>query len=341
MNEETLDWLLEKENPSVRYFALRDLLDRPEDDREVRAAHRAIMRSAPVQKILAAQKPEGYWFKPGAGYSPKYESTVWQILFLAELGADGRAKAVRRGCEYLLEHAQSKSGGFSAGQNAPPSYAIHCLNGNLIWSLVALGFAGDARILSGVLSDSRRKWSRRIARAVDWLAGSITGDDFEWFNALVPGSGFKCGINDKQPCAWGAVKSLRALANLPPALQSSKVKKAIAMAVEFLLSRDLAKADYPYTRRVSGEWFKFGFPLSYTSDVLETLLALAQAGHARDPRLQNAIELVLSKRDADGRWALKHTLSTKVRVTDEKKGKPSKWVTLRALRVLKAAEVGD
>ncbi|MBM3130783.1 MAG: nitrogen fixation protein NifH [Chloroflexi bacterium] len=327
MNDQTLDWLPAKDNPSVRYFALRYLLDRTEDDRDVQAARRAIMRSVPVQKILAAQKPEGYWFKPGAGYSPKYESTVWQILFLAELGADGRNNKVRKGCEYLLEHAQAKSGGFSAGQNAPPGYAIHCLNGNLIWALVALGYGDDAR----------------VARAVDWLAGSITGDDFPWFNAIVPGPGFKCGVNDKKPCAWGAVKSLRALANLPRALQSRQVKKATAIAIEFLLSRDLAKADYPYRGRISGEWFKFGFPLSYTSDVLEALLALAQAGQARDPRLQNAIAFVLSKRDADGRWALKHTLSTKVRVTGEKKGEPSKWVTLRALRVLKAAklEIGD
>ena len=116
------------------------------------------------------------------------------------------------------------------------------------------------------------------------------------------------------------------------------------MAVEFLLSRDLSKADYPYTERVSGEWFKLGFPLSYTSDVLEALLALSEAGYARDPRLKNAIALVLSKRDADGRWALKHSLNGKMWADIEAKGKPSKWITLRALRVLKAAgqlEVGS
>jgi hypothetical protein len=321
IQSQVIDWLLEKDNPSVRYFALHHLLDRAEDDREVQAARRAIMRSDPVQKILSAQKPAGYWFKPGAGYSPKYESTVWQILFLAELGADPRNKAVRCGCEYLLEHAQAKHGGFSAAKNAAPSLAVQCLNGNMIWSLVVLGYGDDAR----------------VARAVEWLAGSITGDDFKWFNAIVPGPGFKCGVNGKQPCAWGAVKSLRALANLPPVLQSRQVRKATAIAVEFLLSRDLAKADYPYTKRVSGEWFKFGFPLSYTSDVLEAMLALAEAGYVRDSRLQNAIELVLSKRDAAGRWSLKHTLSTKVDVTSERKGEPSKWVTLRALRVLKAA----
>src|SRR3970040_802413 len=110
----TLDWLLEKDNPSVRYFALRHLLYRPEEDREVRAARGAIMRSEPVRKILAAQDAEGYWVKPGSGYSPKYQSTVWQILFLAEFGADGRNRQVRRGCGYLLAHAQADHGGFSA-----------------------------------------------------------------------------------------------------------------------------------------------------------------------------------------------------------------------------------
>ena len=198
MNDQTIAWLLEKDNPSVRYFALRYLLDRADDDRDVQAARRAIMRSEPVRKILAAQNPEGYWVKPGSGYSPKYQSTAWQILFLAELGADGRNKQIRRGVEYYLEHAQATHGGFSAAQNVAPSLAVHCLNGNLIWALVALGYGSD----------------ERVARAVDWLAGAITGDDFRWFNATVPGPGFKCGVNMKQPCAWGAVKSLRALANL-------------------------------------------------------------------------------------------------------------------------------
>ncbi len=322
MNTATVDWLLEKDNPSVRYFTLKYLLERPDDDRETQAAQKAIMKSEPAQKILAAQNPEGFWVKPGPGYTPKYQSTVWQILFLAELGADRRNRQVRRGCDYLLDHAQAVHGGLSALANAAPSGAVHCLDGNLIWALAALGYADD----------------ERVGRAVEWLAGAITGEGFKWFYASsVPGPGFRCAVNVGQPCAWGAVKALRALANLPAPLRSERVEKATSMAVEFLLGHDLAKADYPYTVRVSGEWFKFGFPLSYTSDVLETLLALAEAGYARDSRLDNAIELVLSKRDADGRWALKHSLNGKMWADIEAKGKPSKWVTLRALRVLKAA----
>ena len=319
LNGDQIPWLLEPDNPSVRYFTLRDLLGKNGNDREIRSARAAIMQSAPIKKILAAQKRDGYWFKPGHGYSPKYKSTVWQILFLAELGADGKHPQVQRGCEYLLEHAQSANGGFSASANAVPSGAIHCLNGNLIWALVTLGYAND----------------ERVQRAVDWLAGAITGEDFDAFNSLTPGPGFQCGVNDKQPCAWGAVKALRALNALPKKLETTRVKKATAMAVEFLFNRDLAKADYPNTGRVSGEWFRFGFPLSYTSDVLETLLALTDTGVGDDPRLKNAVDLVLSKQDADGRWAMKHSLNGNGMWTNiEVKGKPSKWITLRALRVL-------
>jgi hypothetical protein len=236
------------------------------------------------------------------------------------LGVDGSQRQVRQASEYLLTHAQAAHGGFSAMANAVPSGAVHCLNGNLIWALVTLGRGDDVRVRA----------------AVDWLAGAITGDDFDAFNATVPGPGFKCGANMKQPCAWGAVKALRALAAVPNEWKTPRVKKATEMAAAFLLSRDLAKADYPYTARVSGEWFKFGFPLSYTSDILEALLALTQAGHGSDPRLKHAVALVLSKQDAQGRWAMKHSLNGKMWADIEEKGKSSKWVTLRALRVLKA-----
>lgn len=322
MIDSTLDWLLEKENPSVRYFTLKYLLDHSGDDRDVQSARRAIMRSEPVKKILAAQDSEGFWAKEGHGYSPKYRSTSWQILFLAELGADKHNRQVKRGCEYLLEHAQAQHGGFSAMVNATPMGAVHCLNGNLIWALLALGYTEDDR----------------VRHAVEWLAGAITGEDFKWWYAsTLSGPNFECGVNAKLPCAWGAVKSLRALAALPKGMRSSRVDAATRMAAEFLLSRDLAKADYPYYKRVSDEWFKFGFPLSYTSDVLEAMLALSEAGYGRHPRLKHAIELVLSKRDADGRWSLKHSLNGKMWTDIEAKGKPSKWVTLRARRVLKAA----
>jgi hypothetical protein len=98
-------------------------------------------------------------------------------------------------------------------------------------------------------------------------------------------------------------------------------------------------ADYPYTERVSATWFKFGFPPSYRSDVLETTTVLVELGYRDDPRLSRALQFILSKQDTQGRWKLENSLNGKMWADIEEKGKPSKWVTLRALRVLRMEDV--
>src|SRR3972149_369840 len=122
LNADPLPWLLEDETPAVRRGALRRLLDRPEDDAEVVAACNAAMRADPIAAILAAQQPEGYWVKPGAGYGPKYLGTVWQVIFLDQLGADGKDSRIRAACEYVLSHTQTESGGVwpPAAETRPP-----------------------------------------------------------------------------------------------------------------------------------------------------------------------------------------------------------------------------
>jgi hypothetical protein len=87
---------------------------------------------------------------------------------------------------------------------------------------------------------------------------------------------------------------------------------------------------------VSKTWFALGFPLSYWSDVLETLSVLVALGYGRDPRLADAACWLLGKQDAQGRWTLEHGLNGKMWADIEQQGQPSKWVTLRALRVVKA-----
>jgi hypothetical protein len=317
-----MGWLLESdpEQPGVRYFALRDLLDRPEDDPEVQAAGAAIMATGPVPAILDAQYPEGYWVKPGGGYSPKYRSTVWQIIFLAELGADPADERVRRGCEYLLGHAIAVNGAFSAYQKPVPSGCIPCLNGNLLHALLRLGYADDERVVA----------------ALDWLARAVTGEGgFRYLKSGTSGPDFACSANGAQPCGWGANKALRALLAVPSPRRTPAVERALEAGAEFLLSRDPAAADYAYTGRVSSTWFKLGFPLTYWSDVLETAGVLVDLGYGDDPRLANALQFVLDKQDDRGRWKLENALSGKMWADIEEKRKPSKWVTLRALRVLK------
>jgi hypothetical protein len=144
LNGDPLPWLLEPRSPAVRHVALRDLLDRPADDAALVAARGAAMVAEPIASILAAQHPEGYWEKPGPGYATKYRGTVWQLIFLDQLGADASDERIQRACTYVLGHSQAVTGGFGASGSIrpgppPPSAVIHCLNGNLLLALIGFG----------------------------------------------------------------------------------------------------------------------------------------------------------------------------------------------------------
>ena len=307
-----IPWLLEEDNPSVRYFALRDLLHRSEDDSDVLATRSAIKTSQPVREILAAQYPEGYWIKPGRGYSPKYRATVWQVMFLADLGAT-TSEAIDRACRFALEHSfLQEEGLFSATKSQ--AGVIPCLNGNLLRALRRLGY-GDHPVAL--------KASRSLAEQITTQGFCCRGN--------APN---RASRETWLPCAWGAVKTLRAFALVPAQQRSAVVGEAIVRGVDLLLSCDLATADYPSANEVvSPLWLKFGFPLAYSSDVLEAVDVLAQLGHGGDQQLQGAVEYVLSKQDNEGRWSLEHT-PYRSWTRFGQKGKPSKWVTLRALRML-------
>ncbi len=333
--QKSLEWLLDKDldNPGVRYFALADLLDRPADDPELLAARQDVMAHGPVPIILANQDPQGYWVEPGPGYLPKYRSSVWQIVFLAQLGADGSHSSVKAGCDYLLNHAVSRHGSFS--MNGNPSGHIHCLEGNLAAAMIDLGWLGD----------------ERLDAALDWLARSVTGQgiapaterqaDVRYLRSGNSGPGFTCSANDHLPCAWGAVKAMQALGKVSQETRTPAMEAAIETGVAFLLGVDPATAEYPmgYAEKPNRSWFRFGYPIGYVTDVLQNLEVLTALGYGRDPRLANALDLLLSKKDGQGRWKMEYTYNGKTWVDIEQKGQPSKWVTLRASRVLKRADV--
>lgn len=331
VNGDPLPWLLEmdSDNPGVRYFTLTELLDRSPDDAEIVAAKEAVMRSGPVPAILHARNPQGYWVESGPGYYPKYRGSVWQVIFLAQFGADGDDPRVRVACEYLLENARSKHGGFS--MNGSPSGMIHCLEGNLCAALIDLGWLGD----------------ERLDEALDWLARSITGEGIapsqeraaaiRYLRSGNSAPGFACSANNHLPCAWGAVKAMLALSKVPPTARTPSMQHAVETGIDFLLGHDPAKADYPmgYSEKPNQSWFRFGYPIGYVTDVLQNLEALTALGSGADERLVPALGMMLNKQDNQGRWKLAYTYNGKTWVDVETKGEPSKWVTLRALRVLK------
>ncbi|HEX6384694.1 MAG TPA: nitrogen fixation protein NifH, partial [Anaerolineae bacterium] len=316
LNIEPFLWLLEDDpvNPGIRYFALRDLVGMPADSAEVMAAQEAVMMTGPVPTILAHQHPDGHWIKPG--YLPKYNGTMWSIIFLAQLGASGYDPRIRRACEHLFDYAVAEHGGLSAdGRN---SGLIHCLQGNLCAALIDFGYLDD----------------ERLQRALNWLARSITGEGIapsiekrapvRYLRSGNSGPGFECSANNHLPCAWGAVKAMLALSKVPAAQRTPAMKHVVQTGVEFLLSRDPATADYPmgYATKPNRSWFKFGYPIGYITDVLQNLEVLAALGYGSDPRLANSLELLLSKQDTQGRWPLEYTYNGKTWVDVEEKGKP-------------------
>lgn len=326
LNGDPLPWLLDEAAPAVRHRALRELLGHPVDDPEVDAARLAAMGADPIAAILDAQDPEGWWTKPGGGYSPKYTGTVWSLVFLDQLGADGADPRIRRACEYLLDHTQAPDGGFgwSGGVRKPADSTVaHCLNGNLLRALIGFGRLDD----------------ERVRRSIDWQARAITGEgDIRWYRSATSGPGFECAVNEHLPCGWGAVKAVLALARVPVGARTPAIERALQAGVEFLLSVDPATAMYPMgwgNTKPSGSWFKLGFPSGYVADVLQVMEAVGEAGAAGDPRLRPAVGWLLRQQDTDGRWKNRYPYVGKMHLDIDRPGESSRWVTLRACRVLR------
>ncbi len=319
-----VDWLLEKDNPSVRYFTLTDILDMPPDSPEAAAAHREIMRTGVVPEILSRQAEGGYWGVPQNFYEhAKYKGTVWQLIILAELGADGDDKRVRKACEFVLDNSQDRlSGGFAtqgdAASGGSHDIVIPCLSGNMAFSLIRLGYAGDAR----------------LRRAIDWITAYQRFDDrIDKAPAGWPYH-ISFGCWGRHTCSMGAVKALKALAELPPESRPPQVGQTIARGAEYFLKHHVYKRSHNLDNVCKDGWLRFGFPLMYQTDALEILSVLAKLGY-NDDRMQEAVKLVLSKQDEQGRWLLETTFNGRFQVNIESRDKPSKWLTLNAIRTLK------
>ena len=329
----SLSWLLEPGEPTVRHLALRDLLDTPSADPDLCQAREAAHTEGPISTVLAAMHSDGYWVKPGPGYNPKYRSAVWSLILLAQLGASLEADPrLARACSYLLEHALTEAGQFST--TGTPSNTIDCLQGNLCWALLELG-----------LTDPR------LDSAFDWMARSVTGEGIApcgetraalRYYAYKCGPGFACGVNNKLPCAWGATKVLLAFGKWPKELRTPLMERAIRQAIDFIFSIDPAKALYPTWNgaKPNRDWWKFGFPVFYITDLLQIAEALVSLGVGNDPRLASTLALIREKQDEHGRWALEYGYSGKTWVDLGMLKQPNKWVTLRALRVLKRSAAG-
>lgn len=328
--EASLAWLLEEKTPGVRFLALRDIVGLRRGDPVLEEARAQAYAEGPIARVLERQDAEGWWEQPNSAYGPKYRSTPWSIILLAQLGAHvDDDERIARGCRYLVDHTFARGGYF--GMGGTPSSTVDCFQGNLCWSLSDLGYM-DARLDEAYL----------------WMARSVTGEGVASkeetsaeprFHSLKIGPLFQCTINYGFSCGWGGVKVMEGFASLPKEKRTPLIQRAIEAGAEYMLANDPANIGYPAGGGTTSKWWwNFGFPMYYVGDVLQNVDALVRLGYGSDPRLQPALDLIRSKADSRGRWSQDHDYGNRTHVSFGARGKPNKWVTLRALRVLHAVE---
>ncbi|MBN1682929.1 nitrogen fixation protein NifH [Candidatus Bathyarchaeota archaeon] len=316
-----MSWLLEKNYPSVRFWALLDLMDKSSTNPEVLETQNNIMKSPEIMHILEAQNKEGYWINKTNIYLPKYTATTHCLLILAELGAK-KTPEIEKGIEFVYR-SQRNSGHFlvdipktKKGKSSSVKDGC-CIDGNILTYLIHFGY----------LNDDRTK------KLLNFIIDYHSDDSAGWKCRSYPIN--KNGVFPIN-CYMGAVKVLKALSFIPKEKRSKSLNFLVDREVENILENYI----YKYLRNPDGSrkdkagWKKFGFPLFYQSDALEVLDILVRLGKS-DDRMQPAIDLVLKSRQPNHKWLLNNTFNSKMLVNFEEKGKPSKWITLRALRVLK------
>lgn len=322
-SQETIEWLLEEENPSVRYFTLTRLLNKAENDTDVLTAKQNIMTSGLVPKILNQQNEDGSWGDKKRFYTDKYSGTVWQLIILAELGATVENNQIRRAGDFILDYSQdAESFGFSMKKAGRTSGGLHsevipCLTGNMVCSLIKIGMIEDIRVQQGI------EWILKYQRSDDGIAEEPTDWPYDRNNVCW----------GKHTCHMGVVKSLKALSAIPEALRNKEINDKIKVLAEYMLVHHIHKKSHNLKSNSKPGWLKLGFPLMYQTDILEILGILTELGY-NDPRMREALEILQSKQDKDGRWKLENTFNGKMIEDIESKGQHSKWITLKALGVL-------
>jgi len=313
-------WLLEDSQPSMRYLALTELLGRPETDSEVRAARERIKLTGWAKDILDKQNPAGYWVDGGSLYRPKYLATNWMLLILSDLGLTKEDPRIRRATEMWMKRFAAKDGGFDSSAKGSPRYGHLCITGNTARALVKFGYADDPR----------------VRRAFEWFVKSQA--ELGGWSCWNYGSGPKGRNLD----SW---EPLSAFAVYPRQKWTRGMKDAVEKGAEFFLQRDLHRQGNRYE-----PWYRFHYPVHYYYDLLVGLDFMTALGYSEDKRLGFAISALRKKMRPDGRWNLdsvhpdpespqakwdlEHPKQATTPFALEKAGKPSKMITLSALKVL-------
>jgi hypothetical protein len=338
---QAIDWLLEEDNPPVRYLTLKHLLGTPSADPELARAKSRLMQYKVTLGIL--RHGDRFWADGDNAYE-KYTGKYWQVIFLGQFLADGKDPRIAEGIGAMLSQRELRL-------RLPIENGTHCLIANVLAALTRLGY-GEHPV---------------VQREREALAQRVVND-----------GGIDCGVMGYSLlpyCYMAHPKLLLCFSQVPPEGRTPAMNSAIKLLVSRLLEhevfvyvpgnqRDWGKVlarspgrhglppgqtvkqwaseqkqsfllrHGPGDSKPKRGWLKFGFPLHYNSDILEAMYALTESGTPMSAALEKPLEVVESKMTPEGKWIMENSLNGKMWVDVETQGKHSKWLTYRALRVL-------
>lgn len=307
-------WLLEDDNPSIRFLTLRDILDIDENNPEVVKAKGELSTAPDIQRIFSKIDINGgpFWSKSDGSiwYEPGNFSTILCLSVLAEFGLTSQHPIISKACEFVFRY-QTRDGAFKTGTSW-----WSCYTAMILRFLLRFGLAKD----------------ERVAKACDWLRTTQRLDG-GWYcqKQALPG-----GVKERlESCPWAVLNVLAAFSEV----EELRMSKEVIPAIEFLLKHWETRKpipDVPYGRfGIGSRWQKVRFPF-FGYDLLNYTVVLSHYDYALpDHRFKQVLLLLLSKQDEQGRWVIESPYEGWEEFEFGKKDSPSKWATLNALRAVK------
>ena len=311
--DKTLNWLLNRDNPSLRYRIMTELLEIPENNSEIIELKKLIPRSPQVLQILTKMHPDGYWLqqnqttKKYVGDDVEYGSyatTHFCLSYLSELGLTKENHLVAKAAERYL-NLQKDDGDWLQH--------LSCLYGFNIRTFIKLGYRNDSR----------------IQKSIDLMLQTNRFDD-----------GYLCDMHEKKTkkkksCIRGATKVLLAFTELPEYWNHNRCISLI----NYFLDREAVYQRTDKSKFVNKDIFANSFPSGWYTNLWEILYSLSKIGYGQDVKLKRAWDLLNSKLDVDGRMKLDWT-PTRCIWKIGKKDENNEWLTFYVLLAKKYAGQG-
>lgn len=308
-----IQWLLDGD-PAVRWQTMRDLAGAPQ--RTVERERSTVAHDGWGARLLAEQDPRGTWAgngrSPDAGlYTPKWTSTTYTMLLLRDFGLPVDNGQAQRACTLLLDRGLQPDGGigFDAGPKGTRKSET-CITG-MVLSILSYFEYDDDRL--------------------DTIAAHL-------LEQQMPDGGWNCrrprgATHSSVNTTISALEALR-FYELHRRRKLRAVREAQRRGREFLLIHRLFRSDRT-GEVINPVFMRFAFPPRWHYDILRALDYFQAVNAPRDPRLSDAIDIVRTTRREDGTWPLQNEYKGKTYFQLERVGAPSRWNTLRAMRVLK------